>query len=129
MNYVGKDTTEVAISSPGGWKARLLGDTKIILLALVIIGCTGVWVYLWAEGQRIDREARKELGSQHQVTQALVGQSIASQKAIINILEQNQKANKEDIGELTYVLTLPQSKREALKLEMPWSLRKKVNGG
>ena len=38
-----------------------------------------------------------------------------------------QRQTAERLDELTYVLTLDQRKREALKMEMPQSLRRKIN--
>lgn len=40
---------------------------------------------------------------------------------------QELKETKQAIREMTYVLTLPQDKREKLRLDMPRSLRERIN--
>ena len=48
-----------------------------------------------------------------------------SQSALTRLLVE-QTATTQAVQEFTYVITLPQDKRDALKLQMPDSLRKKL---
>ena len=118
----------VEVTAPGGWKARLVGgDTKIILLGLLfIVGVAGIVVSV-EEDRRTAREERGKFSDQHKVTQTLLGTVIANQRAIMDQIREQQSNSRDELGEITYILTLSPDQRDRLKLEMPMSLRRKMN--
>jgi hypothetical protein len=119
---------ELEIGSPGGWKARLVGvDTKVILLAFLIVVCLGVAGYGYWLNQIATENAQKQYLEAHKLTQALLATVITNEKAIIDKISEHEERNKDSIGEVTYMLTLDQKKREMLRLEMPLSLRRKLS--
>ena len=118
----------VEVTAPGGWKARLVGgDTKIILLGLLIIVGSAVIVYNFEEDRRTGREERGKFADQHKITQTLLNTVITNQRAIMQQISDQQSNNRDELGEITYILTLSQQERDRLKLEMPSTLRKKLN--
>ena len=123
------DSSEVEVASPGGWKARLTGaDTKIILFALLLLCCVAAVGYMWDQDRKIDAEEYRIFKENHKITQALLGSVITNQNVIMDQLKQERRASSSEIQEMIYVLTLSQDKRERLNLQMPQSLREKVNG-
>lgn len=118
----------VEVTVPGGWKARLVGgDTKIILLGLLIIVGAAVIVYNFEEDRRTSRDERGKFADQHKITQALLSTVITNQRAMMDQIRDQQSNNRDELGEITYILTLSQQERDRLKLEMPHTLRKKLN--
>ena len=118
----------VEVTAPGGWKARLVGgDTKIILLGLLIILGAAVIVYNFEEDRRTSRDERGKFADQHKITQTLLNTVITNQRAIMQQISDQQSNNRDELGEITYILTLSQQERDRLKLEMPSTLRKKLN--
>ena len=118
----------VEVNAPGGWKAKLTGaDTKIILLGLLFIAGIGTMAYNFEEDRRTGREERGKFADQHKVTQTLLGTVIANQRAIMDQIREQQSNSRDELGEITYILTLTQEQRDRLKLEMPMSLRRKMN--
>ncbi len=118
----------VEVTAPGGWKARLIGgDTKIILLGLLIIVGVGAIVFNFEEDRRISRDERGKFADQHKVTQTLLGTVITNQRAIMDQIKEQQSNNRDELGEIIYVLTLSPDQRDRLKLEMPSTLRRKLN--
>ena len=118
----------VEVTAPGGWKARLIGgDTKIILLGLLFIVGVAAIVFNFEEDRRTARDERGKFVDQHKITQALLQTVITNQRAIMEQIKEQQANSRDELGEITYILTLSQQERDRLKLEMPSSLRKKVN--
>lgn len=102
----------------GAWKGKLSGiDTKAVLLAVLIVVCLGVFAWVVADGRQWDSESRKAYLDQHKVTQSMLSTII-----------ENQAKAQGDIGEISYILSLDQASREKLNLQMPETLRRKVNG-
>lgn len=126
------EETGSAELAAGSWKVIFRGiDTKIVLLVVLILVISAGVTYQWDQDRRLDRERDRDSRTmyleQHKITQGLLNSVIANQKAIIDIITANGLATKEDIAEMTYVLTLTQQRREALRLEMPHTLRRKIN--
>ena len=112
----------------GSWKARFIGvDTKTILVAVLILVALGGIAYQREEDRRTDRENRSMYLEQHKVTQGMIGSMITNQRAIMDMIQQTKAQNHDDIGEVAWLMTKTQAQREALKMEMPQSLRKKLN--
>ncbi len=114
--------------SAGSWRAIFRGiDTKIVLLAvLFLVGLAGV-AWNWNEDRRLDRDSRALYLEQHKITQAMINSLAKSNEGLTAIINESRQESKESVGEVTYMLTLDQRKREGLHLEMPYSLRKKLN--
>ena len=111
----------VEVTTPGGWKARLNGmDTKTILVAVLVLACTSAIAYAFQEDRRTAEQYKQEFVTQHRYTQGKLD-------AVVTEVREAQRQTAERLDELTYVLTLDQRKREALKMEMPQSLRRKIN--
>ena len=122
------ETGSAEVEAPGGWKARFTGiDTKIVLLAALIVVCLGIVIWAWHEDRIQDAAQRKLFVDQHKITQTLLSTVITNQSVVIDLIKDSQRASKDDIGEVTYMLTLDQKRRESLRLEMPMSLRRKLN--
>lgn len=118
----------VEVTAPGGWKAKLIGgDTKIILLGLLFIVGVAAIVFNFETDRRADREERGKFVDQHKVTQALLGTVITNQRAMMEQIRDQQSNTRGELSEITYILTLSQQERDRLKLEMPGTLRKKLN--
>lgn len=114
--------------SHGTWRAKLAGiETKTVLLAFILLACVAFFWYVTAEGRRLDSEARADYLAQHKTTQAMLQSVIVNQRAILQSITEAKAQGSEQASEFTYVLTLPQAKRDALKLEMPYSLRKRLS--
>ena len=123
-----EDAGGIEIKGPGGWGARFFGvDTKTVLLGLLMLLAMGVIAYEWQQDRVTDKDARAGYMEQHKTTQALLGSVIENQKAIIALIHDSQRLTSDSISETTYMLTLDQKRREALRLEMPQSLRRKMN--
>ena len=122
------ETGSVEVSAPGGWKAIFHGiDTKIILLTvLLIMFAAFFWVQV-QDSRKVDAEARLEYLNQHKITQTLLSTVITNQTMLLTSIKESRTLATEQSGEITYVLTLDQKKREALKLDMPQSLKRKMN--
>jgi len=88
----------LVIRLPWGVVLEVRGLSIIMAAVLVVVGLTLIGVFLH------DRD---------------------SQTILLRLLSE-QVATKEAQIEFTYVITLPQEKREALKLQMPDTLRKKL---
>lgn len=117
------------IQAPGGWRARLSGiDTKIVLFTILFICSTAFIIYEMERGKMDDKESYKGFSEQHKTTQMLLKQVLQTQDSIIELYKVSNAERREDINEMVYILSLPQNKREELKLEMPNNLRKKLNG-
>ena len=125
------NTTEgsaVEVSTPWGWKAKLFGmDTKIVLLAIIMLLGTAMVVWNFEEDRRVAREERGKFGDQHKITQSLLGTVITNQRAMMEQIKDQQANNRSELSEITYILTLSQQERDRLKLEMPNTLRRKLN--
>lgn len=107
--------------SHGNWNAKLAGvETKTVLLAFILLACVGFFWYVTSEGRRIDADYRTDYLAQHKITQSLL-------ERVIVITTEAQKLSYEQINEVVYVLTRDQKQRDALKMEMPTSLRRKLN--
>lgn len=119
----------VEVIAPGGWRARLIGsDTKAILIGLLIIVAGAVMFYNFEEDRRTAREERGKFSDQHKITQTLLQTVITNQRAMMEQIREQQSNSRDELGEITYILTLSQDQRDRLKLEMPMTLRKKLNG-
>lgn len=119
------------MSAPGGIKGRATwtgSDTKVVLLAVLIAVCFAVAGYAYIQDQKTNDEARKQYLDQHKITQGILNSVIVNQKAILDSIAETKKLSAEQTGEVVYVLALPESKRQALRLEMPYSMRKRLNG-
>ena len=124
------DSGLLSVEAPGGWKGRLEGiDTKAVLLGLLLLATSIMVGYQWHLDRLSDEEARKGYLNQHKITQELLKNVIANQKAIIDMVGESRRYAREDIGEMTYILTLSQQRREGLQLEMPQSLRQRLTAG
>ena len=124
-----KNSEQISIEArgPAGFWARLDGvGVKELLVVIIVVSCSlFVW---WASEQREIRWS-----AFHQRTQALLGeqnaqiaQVIKNQGEILKEMHASSQANSEKLDDMTYVLVLPQAKREALNLSMPPSLRAKL---
>ena len=112
----------------GKAKARIFGITSPqILLAIIIL--IGFGLVLWAMDERAKerREDLKRYVTMHTTTQTLLGTVIENQKLIINTIRTSEEAAREGKDEMIFVLTRTQAQREALRLEMPQTLRRKLN--
>ncbi len=117
--------TSAEIHVPGGWKAKLSGpNTATIIVCLVIVVCIGASTafLVWAAM----KDAERFLAA-HSMTQTLLGNVISNQSLIISEVQKSNDASASQGEAITYVLTLTQSQREALKLTMPHVLRKQLN--
>jgi len=111
----------------GVWRARLSGiDTKIVLLAILIVLCLGVFGWVVIENRKLDDEARQSYLGQHKATQNLLMNVIENQTSILKMISATQQGTKDSTNEISYVLSLDQKQREALRLQMPFSLREKI---
>lgn len=111
----------------GSLKARLTGiDTKAVLLGILMVLAVGIFAVIVQDTRRIDEEARKGFSLQHKVTQDLLSVVIKNQSELITLVKDSQQITKDGSGEITYMLTLDQTSRERLRLQMPQSLRQKV---
>jgi len=118
----------LTVHAPGGWWARFVGmDTKILLLALVLTGMFLVAAYEWEQDRRATKERTAIFLSAHNTTQAMLQQVLTTQAAIIDLYKQSAMDRRDDVGEIVYMLSLPQTKRESLRLDMPEKLRRKLN--
>ncbi len=102
-------------------------DTKIILLGLLMVAILGMVGYQWGQDRETDKDSRTAYLEPHKVTQAWLQVVIANQRAIIESVREMRNSTQDAIGEATYMLSIDQKKREELKMEMPQSLRKKLN--
>ena len=123
---------EIEGSGPGGWKVRLSGiDTKVVLVALLISVIFGVTAFQWSIDREVDKAARLNYSDQHKITQSMLSSVITNQRAIIDLVkeskDESRQSSKEMTNEISFMLSRTQSQREALKLEMPQSLRRKIN--
>ena len=112
----------------GSWKAIFRGiDTKIVLLAILFIVGLGAVAWNWNQDRRIEREARTAYLEQHKITQSMIVALTKSNEALAASIIESRRNTQETINEVTYMLTLNQKNRENLRMEMPYSLRKKIN--
>ena len=105
-------------------------DTRTILLGFLILACTGYIALQWWEDRHEMAESKKEYLTAHKLTQTLISNLIDNQKTTNLVLQESQVQSArlaESVNDTSYILTLTQQKREDLKLEMPQSLRKKLN--
>ena len=118
------------VEAPGGFRAKLSGiDSKLVLLLLLIMTVLGSAAYQWNEDRIASRIWRSDSIERDNITQSLLVTVITNQAALTKIVNDSSMANANNISEVTFLLSLPQEKREALKLEMPRSLREKLNAG
>lgn len=112
----------VELHAPGGFWGRVSGlQLYELLIVVLIIGCSAfIW---WADEQRV-----KVFMEQHKTTQTLLGNVIQNQTLIILTVNDSAKAAADASSVQTYILTLTQQQREALKLTMPPALRRMQNG-
>ena len=105
---------------PAGFWGRLDGiGVRDFLVILLIVGCSAfVW---WASEQRETRWS-----AAHKATQAMLTEQNVILAKIMQKVDEGTQVNSDKLDEMTYVLTLPQTKREGLNLRMPASLRKKT---
>lgn len=123
------DEISADIQAPLGWRARINGvGSRELLVVIIIIGC---FMALWYASEQ--REARFALA--HTITQkmlaeqnVILGQIVVNQGSIIKTTQEGTAVNSEKLDDMTFILTLTQLGREQLKLSMPPSLRKKING-
>ncbi len=123
------DILEESLAIGGhGWWLKLKGiDSKIILVALLMIVCFAVASYAWVDNQRLDRESHQTQMDQFKITQTLLSTVISNQSAIIKVVQEHGSQTSSGIDELSYMLTLSQQQKEKLQLTMPISLRRKLN--
>jgi len=130
------DETEISIGyGPAYAKAKGPAfDMRLALLVALLLTIIAVgFFFVWTEVRQHDRaevELSKQYLANHKLTQDLLTQVINNQAKIISEIAFSNKEIKtavEESGASTaYVLTLTQSQREALKLEMPRLIRERV---
>lgn len=123
-----EDDRVAAEAEYGKARVRLVGITspQVLLALLIVIGFVLLW---WAieERSRERREDLKRYVTMHTTTQTLLGTVIDNQTLIIKTIRMSEDAAREGRDEMIFVLTRTQAQREALKLEMPQTLRRKLN--
>lgn len=98
-----------------GLKAKVRNvRSQDILVVLLIIACSA---FVWWSGYQQDK-----------VTQQMLASVLNNQAAIVEKVSASIVESKEQSATLTYILTLSQVDREALRLAMPDSLRTRLNG-
>lgn len=104
------------LTVPGGWGAKIKGfGTDQVLMGFLMLVCLGFFMYTVMVGRALDVEARDLNMQQHLQTQKTITE-----------LAKIQKETQAQLEELTFILTLDPKKREALRLEMPSTLRRKL---
>ena len=105
-------------------------DTRTILLAFLILACTAYIGLQWWEDKQVNAASKVEYLAAHKTTQTLLTNVIDNQKATLMLIQESQRQNAhvvDSVDETAYILTLTQQAREKLRLEMPQSLRRKMN--
>lgn len=105
-------------------------DTRTILLGLLMLACTAYIGVNWWEDRQIDAASKKDYLAAHKLTQTILSTVIDNQQATLSLIRESQKQSNhivDSVDETAYILTLTQQRREALHMEMPQSLRKKLN--
>jgi protein involved in polysaccharide export with SLBB domain len=111
-DYGRRQEDGVEVGTPGGWKLRANGQ----VVSTAIILAVAIGVEIWS----INQAAERMLGQLMQNYAVLVKQQadiIVNQRVILDAVDIN-----------SYILTLDQVERRALKLDMPDALRKRVHG-
>lgn len=114
-----------------GLSARFRGiDTKALLVAILILVSLTFVYFQWEQDRKTDAEARAQYIAQHAITHAALASLSASNAAILASLKEIRDTNKKEIEEMAdgvnYVLSRTQKQREALDLQMPNSIRRKI---
>lgn len=102
-------------------------DTNVLVICLVIIASCGWIGWQWNTQQEIDRNARAEFVKQHQITQKMLQSVLTSTEAIAKILTEMRSEDSVTREEIAYILTRTQKQREELNLQMPKTLRARIN--
>lgn len=96
---IGNQRRELILKLPGGAQLTVRGyDILVVLLAIAV----GVFGYMMIEN-------KANAASEH------------------NQIISSMKEQKEALGEMVFILSLSQEQREKLRIEMPISLRRKLN--
>ncbi len=120
-------TGTLKVSGPGGISAKVTGiDTKLVLMVILVIGLIAYIAWTGYQKQQWDMSAQRLYLEQHKIDQTMINTVITNEVAILQLLQST--ASKDDMDSVTYVLALTQARREALRLEMPPGLRRKLNG-
>jgi hypothetical protein len=120
----------IELSTPTGWRARLIGiDTKIILLVVLIAGIFYIATEAYKQNQAVDAITKATMLAQHKVTHDLLATVIVNQGMLIAAIHDTQRQNSDGTAEVVYMLSLSQQQRDALKLIMPLTLRHKLTDG
>ena len=110
---------DVEVEGPLGLAARFYNVSKTWFVAVAMGGLAGYFGWLhWTDAEAADTKIHKE-------QTALLKEVIANQQRISSNTQEGQKKMNESLDAMTYVLALPQSKREALKLDEPDSIRRR----
>ncbi len=102
-DYSKRKEDGLELSGPYGLKAKFSGD-KVVIIVILLAGFFTMVFFL--------RDSDK------QQTERVM--------AIRGDIAQKMGAVADQVEEATWVLTLPEAERKALKLDMPYSMRKKL---
>ena len=126
-----REPISIEAHGPGGFWGRLSGiDVGNVLVSILVVVVLGVAGFAWNDGRNSDEKSKVEYLAAHKATQVLLATVIANENAIMNTIQQMQAQNvkiAESVDDTSYILTLTQQQREKLHLEMPYSLRRKLN--
>ena len=115
-----EETAEVEL--PGGWKAKISGVDSIHMVTIILV-IIATALFLWDS-----TEKSRYSSDQHKAFSEILGNVIINQAAILKEVQQAAITTSEGDKAIVYMLSLSQSERERLKIDMPKSLRQQVTG-
>ena len=114
----------VEAHGPGGFWGKVSGaDVKGLLMVIIILMGFGAIAYQNYEQANQAAENTRMFLTQHAVTQTLQKDIIANQGHIVKLMTTTQDEVKRALFVQTYVLSLDENQRKALRLEMPEELK------
>ncbi len=121
MQFEKEEKLTFEAQTPGGWRGRVTGgDSKMVLLVLLIIICFAAVIFQADRNAQMAKERETENArmflSQHAATHA-------NHVRIIALLGEGQVKASRQMDVMTYVISLDNDARKSLRLQEPDELR------